>query len=187
MEPVPTSGVLSNVRAAWQRARQRRWVRWGMDLALMVVLFMAVMAWQTRHLPGSGTPAPDFQLRTLTGEQVSLAELRGKPTVLVFWAPWCKVCKSESSTVSALRNMVGDKAHVLTVAVSYRSEKDVQRFVRQTKADYPVLLGTPELEDAFGVTAFPTTFVLSSEGRIQESSVGYTTRLGFLWRLWRAS
>jgi hypothetical protein len=50
-----------------------------------------------------------------------------------------------------------------------------------------VLMGNDELEEAYGVTAFPTIFVLSSEGRIQESSVGYTTRLGFLWRLWRAS
>jgi peroxiredoxin len=187
MEPSSSGGTLSRVRAAWQRARQRRWVRWGVDLALMAGVFMAVMAWQTRHLPGSGTPAPDFQLRALTGEQVSLADLRGKPVVLVFWAPWCGICKAESSTVSALRSMVGDKAHVLTVALSYRSEKDVLRFVRQTKADYPVLMGNDELEEAYGVTAFPTIFVLSSEGRIQESSVGYTTRLGFLWRLWRAS
>ncbi len=187
MQPAPPSGVLSSVRAAWRQARQRRWVRWGMDLALMAGVLLAVMAWQTRHLPGSGTPAPDFNLRTLTGEQVSLADLRGKPVVLVFWAPWCGVCKAESSTVSALRSMVGERAHVLTVAVSYKREEDVRRFARKHQADYPVLLGDSALEEAFGVTAFPTTFVLSSDGRIQETAVGYTTRLGFLWRLWRAS
>lgn len=187
MEPAPTPEAQRGIRAAWRRARQRRWVRWGMDLVLMAVVFLGVMAWQTRYLPEAGTPAPDFTLRTLTGEQVSLADLRGKPVVLVFWAPWCKVCKQESSTVSELRGTVGERAHVLTVAVSYKREEDVRRFVRQTKADYPVLLGNDEVEEAFGVRAFPTTFVLSSEGRIQQTSVGYTTRLGFLWRLWRSS
>lgn len=178
---------MGELKAAWHRARQRWWVRWGVDLAVVVVLFMAVMAWQTRHLPGSGTPAPDFQLRTLSGEQVRLSELRGKPVVLVFWAPWCGVCKAESSTLSALRRMVGERAHVLTVAVAYEEEEEVRRFVREREADYPVLLGDSALTRAYRVNSFPTLFILSSEGRIQEAAVGYTTRLGLLWRLWRAS
>jgi peroxiredoxin len=181
------TGVLERARASVQRARRRWWVRWGVELALFAVLMVAVMAWQTRHLPGSGTPAPDFSLRTLSGEQVSLAGLRGKPVVLVFWAPWCGVCKAESSTVSALRRTVGERAHVLTVAVAYEDEEDVRRFVREHEADYPVLLGNDALMKAFRVNSFPTTFVLSSEGRIQQAAVGYTTRLGLLWRLWRAS
>jgi peroxiredoxin len=180
-------GVLKSARAAWERARQRWWVRWGVDLAFVVLLFSAVMAWQTRHLPGAGTPAPDFQLRTLTGEQVRLSELRGKPVVLAFWAPWCGVCKAESSTLSALRRTVGERAHVLTVAVAYEDEEDVRRFVREREADYPVLLGDSELTRAFRVDRFPTTFIVSSEGRIEQATVGYTTRLGLLWRLWRAS
>jgi hypothetical protein len=75
----------------------------------------------------------------------------------------------------------------MTVAVAYEDEEDVRRFVRERAADYPVLLGDSELTRAFRVDRFPTTFVLSSEGRIQQSTVGYTTRLGLLWRLWRAS
>ncbi|HLM45310.1 MAG TPA: TlpA disulfide reductase family protein, partial [Myxococcaceae bacterium] len=129
MEPTAPQSALSRARAAWERARQRWWVRWGVDLAVMAVLLTAVMAWQTRNLPGAGTPAQDFQLRTLTGEQVRLADLRGKPVVLVFWAPWCSVCKVESSTVSALRDMVGERAHVLTVALAYKNEEEVRRFV----------------------------------------------------------
>jgi peroxiredoxin len=178
---------LKHTWEAWQRARQRWWVRWGVDLAVAALLFIGVMAWQTRHLPGAGTPAPDFQLRTLAGEQVRLSELRGKPVVLAFWAPWCGVCKAESSTLSALRGMVGERAHVLTVAVAYEDEADVRRFVREQGADYPVLLGNDALSRSFQVDRFPTTFILSSEGHIEQATVGYTTRLGLLWRLWRAS
>ncbi len=181
------SGVVARVRASWGRARQRWWVRWGVDLAVFAVLMAAVMAWQTRHLAGSGTPAPDFALRTLSGEPLRLADLRGKPVVLVFWAPWCGVCKVESSTVSALRSTVGERAHVLSVAVAYEDAEDVRRFVRERGVDYPVLLGDDALTRAYRVNSFPTTFVLSSEGRIQQTAVGYTTRLGLLWRLWRAS
>ncbi|WP_224249956.1 peroxiredoxin family protein [Hyalangium gracile] len=178
---------LARARDAWYRARQRWWIRWGVDLAVAALLFMAVMAWQTRNLPGAGTLAPDFQLRTLAGEQVRLSDLRGKPVLLAFWAPWCGVCKVESSTLSAVRRTVGDRAHVLTVAVAYEDEADVRRFVQEQGADYPVLLGESGLSRSFRVDRFPTTFILSPDGRIEQATVGYTTRLGLLWRLWRAS
>ncbi|HYO56551.1 TlpA disulfide reductase family protein [Archangium sp.] len=154
-----------------------------MDLALVGLVFAAVMAWQTRHLP-TGAPAPDFTLRTLSGGQVRLSELQGKPVVLAFWAPWCGVCKFESSTLSALRSTVGGSAHVLSVAVAYEDEEDVRRFAREHAVDYPVLLGGPELMRAYGVEQFPTTFFVSSEGHIERAAVGYTTRLGLLWRMW---
>jgi hypothetical protein len=50
-----------------------------------------------------------------------------------------------------------------------------------------VLLGDDPLARAFRVNSYPTTFILNSEGRIEQATVGYTTRLGLLWRLWRAS
>lgn len=175
--------TLERVKAVWHRARGRWWVRQVMDLALVGLVFMAVMAWQTRRLP-TGAPAPDFTLRTLSGEQVRLSELQGKPVVLAFWAPWCGVCKAESSTLSALQGTVGGSAHVLSVAVAYEDEEDVRRFAREHAVDYPVLLGSDALMRAYGVEQFPTTFFVSSEGRLERAAVGYTTRLGLLWRMW---
>lgn len=174
---------LARARDAWHRARQRWWIRWGVDLAVAALLFMAVMAWQTRHLPGSGTLAPDFQLRTLAGEQVRLSDLRGKPVLLAFWAPWCGVCKAESATLSAVREWVGGSAHVLSVAVAYEDEADVHRFMREQAVDYPVLLGGPDVTRAYAVHMFPTTFFVTPEGQLARATVGYTTRLGLLWRL----
>jgi peroxiredoxin len=171
------------LKPLWHRARERWWVRQVMDLALVGLVFLAVMAWQTRRLP-TGAPAPDFTLRTLSGAQVRLSELQGKPVVLAFWAPWCGVCKAESSTLSALQGTVGGSAHVLSVAVAYEDEEDVRRFAREHSVDYPVLLGSEELRRAYGVEQFPTTFFVSSEGQLERAAVGYTTRLGLLWRMW---
>jgi peroxiredoxin len=175
--------VMDPLKHAWSRARERWWVRQLMDLALVALVLVAIATWQTRHLP-TGAPAPDFTLRTLSGEQVRLSELRGKPVVLAFWAPWCGVCKAESSTLSGLRSTVGGSAHVLSVAVAYEHEEDVRRFVREHEVDYPVLLGGPELMRAYSVEQFPTTFFVSSDGDLERAAVGYTTRLGLLWRLW---
>ncbi|WP_342374794.1 redoxin domain-containing protein [Myxococcus stipitatus] len=176
------SGALGNARAAWAKARQRWWVRWGVDLAFLALIFMAVAAWQTRHLPGSGAPAPQFKLRTLTGETVSLESLRGKPVVLAFWAPWCGVCGAESSNISQLRKLAGDSAHVISVALAYDDEAAVQRFAQEHAVDYPVLLGDDSVQQAWRVNMFPTVFFLSPEGTIERSVVGYTTLAGLSWR-----
>ena len=175
--------MAQGLRAAWARARERRWVRWGVDALLFVAVLGAVMAWQTRGLPGGGVPAPPLTLRTLEGETVSLADLRGRPVALTFWAPWCAVCKAESSTLDAVRETVGGRAHVLSVAVGYRDEAGVRRFVRERGAGYPVLLGDGATQAAWRVEQFPTTFFLTADGRVERAAVGYTTRAGFLWRL----
>ncbi|MBJ6761813.1 TlpA family protein disulfide reductase [Myxococcaceae bacterium JPH2] len=176
------TGALERVRAAWARARQRWWVRWGVDLALVALVITAVAAWQTRHLPGAGTQAPDFTLTSLSGETVSLASLRGKPVVLAFWAPWCGVCGAESSNLSQLRRLAGDSAHVVSVALAYDDVAAVRRFTQEHAVDYPVLLGDDSLQEAWRVNMFPTVFFLSPEGRIERSVVGYTTLLGLSWR-----
>ena len=169
----------------WRRVQARHaWVRWSVDLLLLLLVASAVMAWQTRRLPEAGTPAPAFALRTLGGETVRLEALRGRPVALTFWAPWCTVCKAESSNLSALQRRVGERAHVLSVAVAYDDVEEVRRFAREQGVDYPVLLGDDALQRAYNVDTFPTTLFLSPEGRVTRAAVGYTTQLGLLWRLW---
>ncbi len=153
-----------------------------MDLLLLALVLTAVNAWQTRRLP-VGAPAPDFTLTGLDGQPVRLSALRGQRVVLAFWAPWCGVCKAESSTLSWLQRLVGDSTRVLSVAVAYENEADVRRFVREHAVDYPVLLDGDGRTRAYAVNQFPTTFFVSAEGRIEHAVTGYTPLPGMLWRL----
>jgi hypothetical protein len=50
--------------------------------------------------------------------------------------------------------------------------------------NYPVLLGNDQVMRAFRIDAFPTTYVVSEDGRIEDAAVGYTTGFGLRWRLW---
>lgn len=171
----------------WTRLRSNRYASWGIDLTVMLGIFFLITQWQSRDLIGSKEPAPDFSLGTLDGrDRVSLESLKGKPTVLVLWAPWCGVCGAESSTISALRESVGDDANVISIALEYEQVSEVQGFVDKHEVDYPVLLGNKALTDAFKVSAFPTVYILDEEGKVSSSLVGYTSSFGFRWRLWLA-
>jgi thiol-disulfide isomerase/thioredoxin len=162
--------------------RSRRLVRWAVDGAVLVALVLVVGAWQTRnHLAGA---CPDFALPRLdSGSTVTRASLGGKPTLLVFWAPWCGVCKAESQNVSWVQRLVGDRANVVSVANSFRSVAEVQQYVHDHGVDYPVLLASEGLSGQFAVEAFPTAYFLDADGHIRHSVVGYTTTAGMLWRL----
>ncbi|WP_370459154.1 TlpA disulfide reductase family protein [Aggregicoccus sp. 17bor-14] len=164
--------------------RRRRWRRWALDALLVLLAVVAVSAWQTRGLPSSGTRAPGFTLRTLDGGTLSLAQLRGRPVVLTFWAPWCAVCKAETPNLARLQRLAGERAHVVSVAVAYPGEEAVRRFVREQEVQGAVGLGDDALQEAYGVSALPTTLFLGEDGRVRHAAVGYTTTLGLVWRLW---
>ncbi len=164
-------------------ANKPRWVRWSVDLAIAAVVVLVVMGWQTRNLIGGGEPAPAFELRDLEGRTWKLEDLKGKPVLLTFWAPWCGVCKAESSNVSAVRKAEGEDAHVLSIVLAYDGIEDIRRFMAEQEVDYPVLLGNDRIMRDFKVEAFPTTYYLSEDGRIQRATVGYTSRLGMRARL----
>ncbi len=154
-----------------------------MDGAVLIAIFLGVNAWQSRgHLRGE---APAFELRVFEGgeERVSNTTLMGKPTMLVFWAPWCGVCKADSPAVSRVKSIVGDRANVVSIASEYESLRDVHRYIDDVGVDYPVLLGGKQTARDFQVRAFPTVFFLDSDGNIDGSVVGYTTTAGMLARL----
>ncbi len=165
---------------------RRRVVRFAEDALLILVAVGLVLAWQTRNLVPSGEPAPPFELLDLQGKTWRSEDLRGKPVVLHLWAPWCGVCKTETGTLSRLHDAVGEDAHVLSIALSYRTAAEVRRFAERHGARYPVLLGDDALMEALRVEAFPTTYFLSPEGRITGSAVGITTTVGLRYRLWRS-
>ncbi len=150
---------------------------------MVLVVFGAVGLWQTRnHVRGEVLVSRAFA--TLDGKTVSLADLKGKPVLLAFWAPWCGVCKAETANLNWLRAHAGDAFHVVSIATSYGSLSEVQGFADQNQVAFPVLLGDDVVQSQFQVRAFPTVYFLDEEGRIKNSVVGYSTTLGLWARAW---
>lgn len=151
------------------------------ELLAVVVVVVGVSWWQGRgHVTG---PAPDFAQVTLGGTSMSLAALRGKPTLVAFWAPWCGVCETETGNLSRVRGWVGERANVVSVATGYRSVEEVKAYVARNAVDYPVMLDEGDVAERFNVAAYPTVYFLDAQGQVKGSVVGYTTTLGLWARL----
>lgn len=123
--------------------------------------------------------APDVTLTDREGNSVSLSDYAGQTVFLNFWATWCGPCKGEMPDIQALYEAYGcNEGDVAVVAIAspdtYRevSAWEIGAFLDENGYTYPVLFAQEnEALEAFGVTAFPTTFMIDADGYVY----GYIT------------
>jgi thiol-disulfide isomerase/thioredoxin len=153
------------------------------DILFFAAAVILIGVFQTRgHVRGESLPP--LQLESLDGARVDLSNLKGQPTLISFWAPWCGVCGATSKNVSRAMHWAGTSGRVVSIALSYRDRAQVEKYVIENSVDYPVWFGPDELEEKLHITSFPTIYFVDRQGRISGSAVGYTTTLGLLFRLW---
>lgn len=83
--------------------------------------------------------APDFKLESLSGEEISLSDLKGKPVFINFWATWCKYCKQEMPDLQKFKSEYGEDITVITINVN-ESKEEVENYINENEFDFEVLL-----------------------------------------------
>lgn len=163
-------------------ARVRRIAReWGPQVAVLLVVFLGMRAWQLRGAAeGAAPPAIGRSIHD-PDQLLSLDALRGRPAVVYFWATWCGVCEHVDPNVAAIAR----DHQVLTVAVNSGSSESIVAWMAARDLTMPTISDPAgRISRSYGVGAFPTTFWLDAEGQIQHREVGYTSTLGLRSRLW---
>lgn len=155
---------------------------WLRDGLVMLVVIAAIRAYQQRDLPSVVPRGVTGSL--LDGGQVSLADYRGEPVLLHFWATWCGVCRAEQGSIDSLAQTLP----VLSIASQSGSASQVKKYTQEHAVKFDVLVDEHNaLARSFNIHSYPTTFVLDANGEIRFSEVGYTTELGLRARMWLAS
>lgn len=107
--------------------------------------------------------APDFILKNLAGEEVSLSDFQGKYVLLNFWATWCVYCDMEMPSLNKLYKE-NDDLVVLAVDVM-EDKKTVEKYIEKGKYEFPVVLDEEgEVSREYYVGAFPTSYFVDKEG-----------------------
>ena len=120
--------------------------------------------------------APDFELENVAGGTLNSKDLKGKITVVDFWATWCNPCISEIPNYNALRQSYSGKGvEILGVTVESGPLKDIKPKVEALKMKYPVVVGTDKVIDGFGgLIGFPTTFIVDKNWHVYKKYLGMT-------------
>lgn len=123
---------------------------------------------QTTGTRGPPLMLPDVALPDSNGTLHHLAEYRGRPLVLNFWATWCEPCRREIPLLQALHQERGDAVQVVGVAVDFQAE--VLKYAQARGLSYPLLMGEKDglaAVNALGMdTAFPFTVFADGRGNI---------------------
>lgn len=117
---------------------------------------------------------PDLTMPDAQGKPRRLADWRGRPLIVNFWATWCEPCRREIPLLEQLRRKSSTGLEVVGIAVDKRDA--VLPYARQMGIEYPLLMGEEEgikAVDAFGMQAvFPFSVFADRQGRIVGLKVG---------------
>lgn len=111
--------------------------------------------------------APDFTLKTLEGETITLSEYRGKkPVVLDFWASWCPNCRRDMPILSGLYEKYGDEVEVIGVNLAEPIE-DVRSYIDSAGIIFPTVLDPDqEAANAYSVRYTNYHVLIDTDGAI---------------------
>jgi peroxiredoxin len=136
---------------------------------------------QPKKRPGSergfvqvGDEAPNFTLRDLTGNVMSLSQLRGKVVLLNFWATWCGPCRVEMPAMEQLyRTLPRREFEILAVSTDPQGAVVTRPFQREMGFTFPILHDSEyRVGLTYGARTIPITFMVDRRGIVRQKIFG---------------
>ncbi|TPH19220.1 TlpA disulfide reductase family protein [Litorilituus lipolyticus] len=125
-------------------------------------LFIITFLWCVSTSSFAIDKAKPWQLKTQSGESISLAQFHGKPVILHFWATWCPYCKKLQPTLVELQKKYQD-AGVVIVSISFREDEGAkpQDAIYQRGFSFITAVNGEQVAKEYEVRGTPTTFFLN--------------------------
>ena len=125
--------------------------------------------------------AIDFTLVDQYGVTHKLSDYKGKTVFLNFWATWCSPCKAEMPDIQNIYETY-DKEELVVLGVAApeyggeKTEEEIKEFLLENGYTYPVVMDTTgEFFEKYGVYSYPTTFMITKEGKVFGYAQGQLT------------
>lgn len=131
----------------------------------------------TIESPLPGREAFDFAGETLSGDTLSLEDLRGKVVVLNFWASWCIACIDEHAHFVEAERRYADEDFQMLGVVYQDGPENARRWMQRRGGSWPSLIDpNSRIAIDYGVYGVPETYFIGKDGRIAYKQIGPVSR-----------
>ncbi|MDR2779664.1 MAG: TlpA family protein disulfide reductase [Synergistaceae bacterium] len=119
--------------------------------------------------------AADFTVLDSNGKEVKLSDMRGKPTVVNFWATWCPPCRSEMPHFQKAYESLGEKVNFMMIDLLAGGEtrQKARQYAGGEGFSFPIYYdATGEASGKYNVSAIPTSIFIDANGSVTETVIG---------------
>lgn len=116
-----------------------------------------------------GKEGPEFTIdEWLGGSATSVGDLKGKPTMLVFWATWCPHCRREMPNVEERFQKYKDQVNIVAVTRNTRGQTTdkVREYIGENGLSFPIAIDPGDTSRAYGVSGIPAAALLDKDGKV---------------------
>lgn len=118
--------------------------------------------------------APDFTLKSRSGENVKLSELRGEVVMINFWASWCAPCRQEMPLLEEMYKKYNDLGFVLLGVNVEEDSSKAGDLLKEVPVSFPVLFDNKnDVTKLYKVVAMPSTVMVDRDGKMRYLHRGY--------------
>jgi len=141
---------------------------------LLGLLFSVLAATSLASSSLVGQSAPDFALKSASGDNLRLSEFRGDVVMINFWATWCGPCRQEMPLLDELYSTYQRVGfNLLGVNIDDDSGK-AMNMIAELGVSFPVLFDThKEVSKLYAVDAMPVTIIVDRDGKVRHVHHGY--------------
>jgi peroxiredoxin len=151
------------------------------------VVAAAVAAWPAcaidsgEEVPSAGVPSLDYVLKDMNGADFRLADLKGRPVLVNFWATWCPPCKAEIPWFVEFTEKYRDQRLAVVGISTDDSPEDIKKFVADYEVNYPMLVGLRhEILTAYDATTIiPVSWLIKPDGTVFAKAQGFHSKEWF--------
>ncbi|NVJ61709.1 MAG: TlpA family protein disulfide reductase [Gammaproteobacteria bacterium] len=119
-------------------------------------------------------PAPDFTLKSMSGENVKLSELRGNVVMINFWASWCGPCRQEMPLLDDFYKKYNKLGFVLLGVNVEEDSSKAAGYLKEVPVSFPILYdNTNKVSKMYDIDAMPSTVLVDREGNMRFLHRGY--------------
>ena len=121
-----------------------------------------------------GAPAPDFKLKSVVGQEVSLSDFKGRLVLLKLATTWCPTCKQLSGEVEKVGEFLKEKNVVFIEVFVQDSKEMIEKFLGDTEPPmtFHALLDDDQAYKAYNVYLIPRFLVIDAEQIVRFDSAG---------------